>query len=208
MTTRKTTPRAAALAVCALAAAALAVFAEVPPEVRAKAAPVFAALDKIQAEARSLAPSRKNPVPAVPAAAPGSRRLTFSEDEFNAYAACRLEDEGGPYVKGAVLKLLAGDKVEGRISIDLGQPQAGGVLPQKQDLLFAAHVQTGDGRIRITMDKLFLGSQEIAPAFIDLVIGVVARLQGVTPTSLDDWYELPHGVLRLETRPGQVVVIY
>lgn len=205
---RAPSPSAWAAGAVLTAVAALSVFAEVPPEVRAKAAPVFAALDRIQAEVRQLSPSRKNPVPAVPAAAPGSRRLTFSEDEFNAYAACRLEAEGGPYVKGAVLKLLAGDKVEGRISIDLGQPQAGGVLPQKQDLLFAAHIQSGDGRIRITMDKLFLGTQEISPALIDLVIGVVARLQGVAPTSIDDWYELPHGVLRLETRPGQVVVIY
>ena len=182
-----------------LAAAALR--AEVTPEVRAKAAPVFAALDRIQAEARP-APGRKAP------AAPGSRRMTFTEAEFNAYAACRLEVEGGPYVKGAELKLLAGDKVEGRIRIDLGRPQAGGVLPQKQDLLFAARFESRDGRIRILMDRLFLGAQELSPSFIDLIIGAVARLQGVEPTSLGDWYELPRGVLRLETRPGQVVVIY
>jgi hypothetical protein len=206
----RSSPVPAAPAVAALAAwaafAAAAVLAQVPPEVRAKAAPIFSALDKIQAEVLRPAPSR--PAPAAPAAKPGSRSLTFTEAEFNAYAACRLEAEGGPYVKGAQIKLLAGDKVEGRVSIDLGKPQAGGVLPQKQDLLFAARIETGDGRIRITMDKLFLGAQQISPAFIDLVIGVVARLQGVEPTSLNDWYDLPRGVVRLETRPGQVVIIY
>jgi hypothetical protein len=46
------------------------------------------------------------------------------------------------------------------------------------------------------------------PAFVDIVIGVVSRLQGVEPTTLKDWYDLPSGVLRLETRPGRVVVIY
>jgi non-ribosomal peptide synthetase component F len=191
----------AALAI--LTAAAGGVFAQVPPEVRGKAAGIFAALRKIEAEAERT-PARA--FPPSPAAKPGSRSLTFSEDELNAYAACRLENE--PYVKGAVLKLLADDNVEGRITIDLGKPQASGLVPQKQDLLFAARIETRDGKIRVAMDKLFLGTQAISPAFLDIVIGVVSRLQGVEPTTLDDWYDLPPGVLRLESRPGQVVVIY
>jgi hypothetical protein len=194
----------AALAVFAGAAAGVA--AEVPPEVRAKAAGIFAALDKIEAEQVRPTPARTGR--SVLAAAPGSRSLTFTEAELNAYAACRLDAEGEPYVKAAELKLLAGDKIEGRITIDLGKPQASGLLPQKQDLLFAAHIETRAGKIRINMDSLFLGTQAIAPAFVDIVIGVVSRLQGVEPTSLRDWYDLPPGVERLETRPGQVVVIY
>ena len=203
MTRRHLAGPAVFAALAILAAAAGAVFAQVPPEVRAKAAGVFAALEKIEAEAERT-PARA--VPPSPAAKPGSRSLTFSEDELNAYAACRLETE--PYVKAAVLKLLAGDKVEGRITIDLGKPQASGLVPQKQDLLFAARIETRDGKIRIVMDKLFLGAQAISPAFVDVVIGIVSRLQGVEPTTLDDWYDLPPGVLRLESRPGQVVVIY
>ena len=191
----------AALAI--LAAAVGAVFAEVPPEVKAKAAGIFAALEKIEAEAKRT-PTRA--VPPLSGARSGTRSLTFSEDELNAYAACRLEDE--PYVRAAVLKLLAGDKIEGRVTIDLGKPQASGLIPQKQDLLFAARIETRDGKIRIAMDSLYLGTQAISPAFIDIVIGVVSRLQGVEPTTLKDWYDLPPGVLRLESRPGQVVVIY
>ncbi len=58
------------------------------------------------------------------------------------------------------------------------------------------------------MDKLFLGTQPISPAFVDIIIGVVSRLQGVEPTTLGDWYDLPTGVLRLETQPGKVVIVY
>ena len=154
-----------------------------PPEVRAKAAGIFAALDRIEAEAVRPTPTRA--VPASPAPQPGSRSLTFTEAELNAYAACRLEDEGDPYVKAVELKLLAGDKIEGRIRIDLGKPQASGLVPQKQDLLFAARVETRDGKIRINMDSLYLGTQAIAPAFVDIVIGVISRLQGLEPTSLE-----------------------
>jgi len=181
---------------------------QVPPEVRAKAAAIFAALEKIEAESRRPTPTRIPASPPPPAAAPGSRSLTFSEAEFNAWLTCRLADENEAYVKAAEFKLLAADRVEGRITIDLGKPQAAGVLPQKQDLLFAAGFETRDGKIRINMDKLYLGTQPISPAFVDIVIGVVSRLQGVEPTTLSDWYDLPSGVLRLETRPGRVVVIY
>src|SRR5512135_1716865 len=193
------------LAVCALLAAAAAFAAQVPPEVRAKAASIYDALARIESEAERPVAAATS-VPAAPRPAPGSRSLTFSEAEFNAYAACRLENDA--YVKSAVLKLLAGNKVEGRIGIDLGKPQASGLVPQKQDLLFAARFETEAGRIRIAMDSLYLGTQAISPAFIDLVIGVVSRLQGIEPTTLKDWYDLPPGVLRLESRPGQVVVIY
>ena len=106
---------ASAVAVSALAAAlTLRAAGQVPAEVRAKAAPVFAALAKIQSE---------------PASAPGSRRLTFSEAEFNAYVACRLADESEAYVKSAEFKLLAKDRVEGHVAIDLGKAQTSGVLP-------------------------------------------------------------------------------
>jgi len=194
----------AGIAAAAVMAAAAALMAEVPPEVRAKAAPLFDALAKIEIEAER--PTRATAVPAAPRPEPGSRSLTFSEAELNAYTACRLERE--PYVKSAVLKLLADNKVEGRIGIDLGKPQASGLVPQKQDLLFAARFETKDGKIRIDMDHLFLGAQEISPAFIDLVIGIVSSLEGVKATTLKDWYDLPRGVQRLETRAGQVVVIY
>lgn len=203
MIRRRLSGPAALTALVILASAAGAARAEVPPAVRAKAAGIFAALEKIELEA---ARARSRAVPPSPQPGPGSRSLVFSEDELNAYAACRLENE--PYVKAAVLKLLAGDKVEGRITIDLGEPPASGLVPQKQDLLFAARIETRDGKIRINMDKLFLGAQAISPGFVDIVIGIVSRLQGLEPTTLSDWYDLPPGVLRLESRAGQVVVIY
>ena len=189
---------AAALSVRAAAGAG-----EVPPEVRARAAAITAALERIEAGSRPAVPR-----PGAPAAAPGESRLTFSEAEFNAYLACRLADAGEPYVKSVALKLLDGDRYEGRVAIDLGKPQASGLLPQKQDLLFAGRFESREGQIRVALDSLYLGTQPISPALIDMVIEIVSRLQGVAPTSLKDWYDLPRGVTRLETEAGRVVVVY
>jgi len=168
--------------------------AEVRPEVRAKAAGILDALKKIETD-------RGRPAPSL-------RSLTFTEAEFNAYVACRLDEENEPNVKSAEFKLLADDRVEGRIAIDLGDGQTAGLLPRRQDLLFSARFETRDGSIKINMEKLFLGTQPIAPAVVDLIIGVVSRLQGVKPTTLQDWYDLPPGVKKLATRPGLVVVYY
>jgi hypothetical protein len=186
--------KTAVLTLAAILSALTGVTAEVRPEVRAKAAGILDALKKIEAE-------RHRP-------AADLRSATFTEDEFNAYVLCRLDAEREPFVKAAEFKLLAGDRIEGRITIDLGDRQSSGLLPKRQDLLFSAGIETRDGKIRISMDKLFLGTQPIAPAVVDLIIGVLSRLQGVEPTSLEDWYDLPPGVLRLESRAGLVVVYY
>ncbi len=198
MNARPRIPSLAVLAACAvLAAAGTGRAAEVPAEVRAKAAPVFAALDRIAEEAATRA-----------APSPGARRLTFSEAEFNAYAACRVDVEGRPYIQSAEFKLLGGDRIEGRIGLDFGKARASGLMARKQDLLFAARVETKDGLIRIAVDKLYIGTQAVSPDLVDSLIDFASRLQGVEATSLKDWYSLPDGVLRLESRPGEVVVIY
>ncbi len=186
--------KTAVLMLAALLFAQTGVKSEVRPEVRAKAAGILDALKKIEVE-------RHRPAAAL-------RSSTFTEAELNAYVVCRLDAENEPFVKAAEFKLLAGDRIEGRITIDLGDRQSSGLLPKRQDLLFSAGIETRDGKIKISMDKLFLGTQPIAPAVVNLIIGILSRLQGVEPTSLEDWYDLPPGVLRLESRPGQVVVYY
>lgn len=200
MNKRASSPSGLALAVllAVLLHAAATAAVEVTPEIRARAAAITAALDRIEAGTR----------PSSTAPAPGSRSLTFTEAEFNAYVACRLADANEPFVKLAEFKLLKGDRYEGRIAIDLGKPPASGLLPQKQDLLLSGRFASRDGQIRIDLDKLYLGSQPISPDFVDLIIAVASRLQGTEPTSLKDWYDLPPGIVRLETRPGQVVIVY
>jgi hypothetical protein len=100
----------------ALAAPARTRRSELSPEVRAKAEKVAgSALRTIESGA---APCRRQ----------GKRSMTFTEAEFNAWIAYRLEEEKEPYVKSAELKLLADDKVEGRIVLDLGKRQGGGPL--------------------------------------------------------------------------------
>lgn len=89
--------------------------AELSPEVLAKAEKVLAALRTIESEQGRTSQ--------------GSRSVTFTEAEFNAWVAYRLEDEKEPYVKSAELKLSADDRVEGRIMLDLEKARPAGFFP-------------------------------------------------------------------------------
>jgi hypothetical protein len=126
----------------------------------------------------------------------------------NAFVAYRIVSDQERYVKSCELKLQPENRVEGKIVIDISGQLLSVLLPPKVELLFSAGVETREGKIKINMDNLFMGTQRLSPAFIDTVIAVVSGLEGVKSTSLKDWYDLPAGVERLETRAGQVVIIY
>ena len=134
--------------------------------------------------------------------------LVFSEKELNAFIAYDLEAAQEKNVKEVVLKLMEKNRIEGKILIELGGGGERDSLPSRFELFFAAGFETEAGRIRIDMDSLFLGTQKLPVVFIDTVIAVVSRIQGVEPTSLRDWYELPYGIQRLETLPGRLIVRY
>lgn len=186
--------RAAGILLClGLAGSILA--AELPPETRARALRVIADLEQIEREqARAFSRS--------------PRSYEVSEADLNAWIAYRVATEMGKFVSSIEIRLLAGDRVEGKIGLDLAGTPSSVLLGPRADLFFSASGETSGGRIKINMDSLFLGTERLSPAFIDTVISVVAALQGEKATSLGDWYPLPYGIQRLESRPGRLVCRY
>jgi len=168
---------------------------QLAPEVRGRALKVVEALEKLEAE-QTRAPSR------------AGRSYVVSEADLNAWIAYRIATEMEKYVRSCELKLLDGDRAEGRLVIDLGGTPAAVLFPSRVDFFFAASAESRDGKIRITMERLFLGTQRLSPDFIDTVIGVVAGLEGKPATSLKDWYPLPYGIRRLQSGAGRLVCHY
>ena len=160
-----------------------------------RAMKVVEALEKAESE-RSRQPAK------------AIRPLEFSEEDLNAFVAHDLLAGGEEYVKEVVLKLFDKNRVEGRILVENAGGEGRGSLPSRLELFFSAGFETEAGRIRIDMDSLFMGTEKLPVVFIDTVIAVVSRLQGYEPMSLSDWYELPFGIQRLETRPGRVLVYH
>ncbi len=166
---------------------------QLTPDARRRARGLIDTLTRIQRE-RAARPSKS-----VPA-------MTITESDLNAYIAYRIETDREKYTKELDLKLLAKNKVEGRMLIDLSSIKAGFLLPSKAELFFSAKAETKDGKIRITMDKLFLGTQSISPAVLDTVIDIASRMEGLPPRTLEDWYELPYGIQKMESAPGRLTL--
>lgn len=188
-----TRPAAALLALLAAAAALRA--SDIDAATRAKAERVFSALDAM-----------RNGAPGIPAGT--SRRMTISEDDLNAYIACRIADENEPVLKDLRLKLLDGNAFEGLAAIDLGGTSAAGPFRGRMTLLFRVRVESASGRARLAFDDVFCEGQRIQPDLLDLLILVGSRLTGNEPFSLKDWFSLPEGVRRLEVGRGAVVAVY
>jgi hypothetical protein len=168
---------------------------ELPKESRDRALKVIAALEKLEGEQGR------------PSSRSGSS-YTVSEADLNAWIAYRISTEMEKFVRSCELRLQAGNRAEGKLVIDLGGSPAAAFLPSPIDFFFSATAETRDGKIRITMESLFLGAQRLSPAFIDTVIGIVSGLEGQPATSLHDWYPLPYGIRRLESQPGRLVCHY
>jgi hypothetical protein len=189
------TKKHAAGAMIVLALSVPALRAELPPETRDRALKVIAVLEKLETDvARRTLRSPQS--------------YTVSESDLNAWIAYRVATEMGTFVRSIELRLLDGNRAEGKIAIDLSGSPASLLLPARAEFFFSARGETKEGKIRLTMDRLYLGTQRLSPAFIDTVIAVVAGLEGQPATSLQDWYLLPYGIQRLESRAGQLVCHY
>jgi hypothetical protein len=168
---------------------------ELTPEARADAMKVLQAIDRIRTES-GTGPSIR------------PRSVVVSERELNAYIAYRIETEKGDILKDLRLKLFPGNRIEGLAVIDLRDRKLPSFIKPMMNITFAGVVETQTGKARVRFESLYLEQQRIQTALLDLVISTVSELEGTEPIRLDDWYELPYGIVGLETGRGRLVVAY
>jgi hypothetical protein len=136
------------------------------------------------------------------------RSVTITESEFNSYIAYRIEDEKEEIMKELRLKLLADNKIEGKIHIDLRGQKIPSFIKPEMDVFFAADLITANGKAKVDMKEIFLGDEPIKPMILDMVMAVSARLRNEPATSLNDWYELPYGLKDIKTEKGKATFYY
>ncbi len=182
--------------VCAaLPAASLGLGPELAPDVQADARKVLQVIEMIRTESGS-APSLR------------PRSVEVSERELNAYIAYRIDTEDGDVLKDLRLKLFPGNRIEGLAVIDLRERKLPAFIKPMMNITFAGVVESRAGKARVRFESLYLEQQRIQTALLDMIISTVSELEGTEPVRLDDWYELPYGILGLETRQGRLVAAY
>jgi len=169
--------------------------AELSPQVKEDARKVLEILDRIQVD-QGLASGRP------------SRTVVVSERELNAYIAYRIETEREEIMKELRLKLLPNNRVEGKIFIDLSGQRIPGFLKSNMNVYFAGTLETEGPKVRVRFESLFLEEQRIQTALLDLIIRAVSQAEKTEAVSIEDWYDLPYGIRKMETRAGELVVSY
>ena len=168
---------------------------EAGPQTNEDAQKVLETIDRIQ---KDQDPASERPL----------RKVVVSERELNAYIAYRIETEQEEIMKELSLKLLPENRVEGKIFIDLSGRKIPFFLKRQMDVYFAGILETEGPKARIRVESLFLGEQRIQPALLDMIISTIAKIENAEPMSIEDWYDLPYGIRKMETRLGELVVSY
>ncbi len=163
--------------------------------VRDQALKVLKALDVIQAESLS-------------SKSPTLRRSDFSEGEFNAYIAYRIETEKEDVLKELKLKLFGENRVEGMAVVDLRQQNLPSFIKPRMNLYFEGIVFVQEGKARFDFRKLFLEGQEVPLLVLDVIIDMAARMGKTDAESVRAWVDLPYGIKDLKTREGGISLFY
>ncbi|MCX8159798.1 MAG: hypothetical protein N3G18_02555 [Candidatus Saccharicenans sp.] len=127
----------------------------------------------------------------------------FTQEQVSAFFK-HLLSEDNPALKSLRLKLAPGNRVEGWLVLDLSSQGISG----QRNLYFSARVEQAGRRVRLNFSSLFLETQRIQPEIVNALIDLLARARNLEARHLDDWYELPEGIARVETGAGSLLVYY
>jgi len=168
---------------------------ELQAAARKQALKVLKALDSIQAESLS-------------SKSPALRRSDFSEEEFNAYVAYRIDEEKEDVLRDLKLKLFGGNRVEGMAIIDLRRQNLPSFIKPRMNFYFEGVLVIQDGKGRFDFRKLFLEGQEVPLIVLDMIIDIAARMGKSDAASIRAWADLPYGIKDLKTREGGISLFY
>jgi len=168
---------------------------ELQAAARKQALKVLKALDSIQAESLS-------------SKSPALRRSDFSEEEFNAYVAYRIDEEKEDVLRDLKLKLFGGNRVEGMAIIDLRRQNLPSFIKPRMNFYFEGVLVIQDGKGRFDFRKLFLEGQEVPVIVLDMIIDIAARMGKSDAASIRAWADLPYGIKDLKTREGGISLFY
>ncbi len=156
---------------------------------------VLKAIDRVE---RETAAPTKRPL----------KKISITENELNSYIAYIVEIKNEKFLKELRLKLFRKNKVEGIALIDLRGERVPEFLRPQMTLYFGGKLEANDGLVRFILKDLFLEEQRIDPKVLDFIIAFAAKIGNYEVWSINDWWELPHGIKSVETESHKAVFFY
>jgi len=136
------------------------------------------------------------------------KKISITESELNSYIAYRIEKKNEKFMKELRIKLFRKNKVEGMVLVDLRGERVPSFLRPQMSLYFGGKLEARDGLVRFILKDLFLEEQRIEPKVLDFIIAFAAKIENYEVWSINDWWELPHGIKDIETENHKAVFFY
>jgi hypothetical protein len=136
------------------------------------------------------------------------KKISITESELNSYIAYLVEIKNEKFLKELQVKLFKKNKVEGIVLIDLRGERVPEFLRPQMTLYFGGKLEANDGLVRFILKDLFLEEQRIDPKVLDFIIAFAAKIGNYEVWSINDWWELPHGIKNVETETHKAVFFY
>jgi len=136
------------------------------------------------------------------------KKISITESELNSYIAYRIEEESEKFMKELRIKLFKKNKIEGIVLIDLRGEKVPKFLRPQMTFYFGGKLEARDGLVRFILKNLFLEEQRIEPKVLDFIIAFAAKIENYEVWSINDWWELPHGIKEVETKRGKASFFY
>jgi hypothetical protein len=131
-----------------------------------------------------------------------------TEIELNDYIRYRLIQEKRAEITHLNVHLLEENQVQGRIVFDSQRLNLGLLFGEALDFDFTGRLISRRGEARLDLDTLKLHGRPVSPQTLDMVLGAIALYNGTEPSRIDDWYELPKGIKRIDVKKGRAALHY
>jgi hypothetical protein len=138
----------------------------------------------------------------------GDLTAQVTEDELNAYIAYRLAQEQEPVCDSLTVQLLDHNHVHGKLRFDAQRLNVDTLLGENLDFDFKGVFLTRDGAARIDLVSLQLNGQPVNPQVLDFVIHTAALVHRTESSGINDWYEVPKGIKRIQINKAKAVLYY
>ena len=136
------------------------------------------------------------------------RSAEVTEKEVNAYIAYMVSQEKNTPVNRINVDLFDNNLIGGKIRFDAERLNLSAFLDEDLDFDFKGILHTRNGAARVDFKELRLYGQPVSADALDSIVKMIPRSDGGESGGIGDWYEMPKGVKRIETRKGIAVLHY
>ena len=136
------------------------------------------------------------------------RKLEFSDNDLNVYIRHRLQAAREDILRGARVRLYAGNRVEGWLELDFSGHQIPAFIRPRLNLYFLGALFVREGNVRFEFKDIFLEKERVPLMMLDLIVYAASRLGKTDATSVSQWHRLPAGIRDVRTADGRFTLWY